>query len=293
MGLLTKDGPAWHRTGRAALLLLSLALAGCAQLPSLESRLQTAQTLAQQAGWERLPLDTAPLPLAAYGPTPASGTEHLTVYIEGDGFAWQSRARPSQDPTPINPIGLKLALRHPNGTAAYLARPCMYQREPTPACEDNAYWTQQRFSQDVINATQHAIDQLKSAYQASQLTLVGYSGGGAIATLAAAARDDVAQLITVAGNLDTQGWTEHHRLTPLEGPNPIDSAPGFAALPQWHFAGENDAIVPPQITRGFVQAIPKPHQSEMITVPRFTHHCCWEDHWQTLYPQTQLQLSRP
>lgn len=38
------------------------------------------------------------------------------VYIEGDGHAWNQRGRPSLDPTPKNPVGLKLAASdsHPN-----------------------------------------------------------------------------------------------------------------------------------------------------------------------------------
>lgn len=286
MGILKKGCSAWHHTRRAALILACLTLAGCAQHPSPDARLQTAQSLAHQAGWARLELGSAPLQLVGYGPTPVSGAKHLTVYIEGDGFAWRSRARPSLDPTPINPIGLKLALRHPNGTAAYLARPCMYQRGQTMSCKDPAYWTQQRFSQDVINVTQHAIEQLKHHYQVDTFSLVGYSGGAALATLVAAQRSDVSQLITVAGNLDTHGWIAHHRLTPIDGPNPIDSAPALVALPQWHFVGEEDVIIPPRLTRGFVKAIPQPNQAQIITVPGFTHHCCWVDHWQSLYPNT-------
>jgi hypothetical protein len=48
----------------------------------------------------------------------------LTVYIEGDGFAWLSRSQASYDPSPLNPVGLELALRHPLGESAYLARTC-------------------------------------------------------------------------------------------------------------------------------------------------------------------------
>ncbi len=268
------------------LIFACLTIVGCAHHPSAESRLQTAQSLVEQAGWARLELGSAPLHLVGYGPTQVSGTTHLTVYLEGDGFAWQSRARPSQDPTPINPIGLKLALHHPKGTAAYLARPCMYQRELPPSCQDPAYWTQQRFSQNVISATQQAIEQLKHHYQARTLSLVGYSGGAALATLIAATRQDVSQLITVAGNLNTHGWVAHHHLTPLEGLNPIDSAPNLAALPQWHFVGEEDAIIPPRLTHGFVQAIPQPHQAQIISIPGFSHHCCWEDRWQALFPNS-------
>jgi len=38
--------------------------------------------------------------------------------------AWLAVPRPSQDPTPVDPLALRLALVQPTGNAAYLARPC-------------------------------------------------------------------------------------------------------------------------------------------------------------------------
>lgn len=46
----------------------------------------------------------------------------LRVYIEGDRHAWLSRTRLCADPTPHNPVALKLALADPApGPLLYLA----------------------------------------------------------------------------------------------------------------------------------------------------------------------------
>jgi hypothetical protein len=45
-------------------------------------------------------------------------------YQSGDGLAWLSSDVPSSDPTPLDPLALRLALAKPARNAAYLARPC-------------------------------------------------------------------------------------------------------------------------------------------------------------------------
>ena len=50
-----------------------------------------------------------------------------------------------------------------------------------------------------------------------EVTFVGYSGGGVLAVLIAERLDNVAGVITVGANLDTDAWTEHHGYLPLTG----------------------------------------------------------------------------
>ena len=140
-------------------------------------------------------------------PIPTKDKPVLTVYIEGDGLAWRTRSIPSTNPTPIDPVGLKLALAHPLGNAAYLARPCQYVGGHTARGCDQSYWTNKRFAREVIESSNEALTTLKLEFGARHLQLVGYSGGGAVAALLAAKRDDVIRLVTVAGNLEHLAWT--------------------------------------------------------------------------------------
>jgi hypothetical protein len=50
---------------------------------------------------------------------------------------------------------------------------------------------------------------------ASQLELVGFSGGGAVAVLAGAHRTDLRDPRTVTASLDIAWWTAEHSVTPL------------------------------------------------------------------------------
>ena len=198
---------------RLLILVVLASLAGCAGI-SPESRWRHAEQLAQQAGWQKLRIPAEKFVLSAYVKKAQTQADTLTIYIEGDGFAWVSSSQASSDPTPRNPVGLQLALRHPQApgnAAGYLARPCQYvEPEDARNCRQ-AYWTDRRFATEVIEASDQAIGVLKQRVGASRLVLVGYSGGGAVAALVAARRDDVVQLITVAGNLDHRAWTHSSR----------------------------------------------------------------------------------
>ncbi|MBP6700397.1 MAG: hypothetical protein KA135_04085, partial [Halioglobus sp.] len=138
--------------------------------------------------------------------SPRREAQGVTVYIEGDGLAWVSSRRPSENPTPGDPMALKLALAQPAGNVVYLARPCQYVDTDTqPQCRQN-FWTEGRFSEPVIRSTSDALDAIKKHYDSEAVSLIGYSGGGAVAVLVAARREDVRQIITVAGNLDHLEW---------------------------------------------------------------------------------------
>jgi len=269
------------------LLIALAALAGCANL-SPQSRWQHAAQLAEKAGWQKLRLPTAHFVLSAYVPKPVAKSSQqqdvLTVYIEGDGFAWISSSQASSDPTPRNPVALELALRHPQGAAAYLARPCQYVEAHDARNCLPAYWTERRFAAEVIEASNEAISALKQRSGASKLVLVGYSGGGAVAALVAARRSDVVQLITVAGNLDHRAWTQYHQVPPLTGSlNPADEWQALQSVPQRHFAGGRDEIVSRAVVDAYAARFPASRRPKVITVPGFDHVCCWVEQWGELW----------
>ena len=84
-------------------------------------------------------------------------------------------------------------------------------------------------------------------------------------------------VVTVAGNLDTDAWTAHHGYTPLhESLNPIDEPPLDETIVQWHLFGGGDTVVPPAVARPFVRT-----QRGAIAAlfPSFGHGCCWQRVW--------------
>jgi hypothetical protein len=264
------------------LCTLLLALAACAHI-SPQDRRQNADTLAAARGWQQMPLPTKEFLLMAYVPPTKTATDTLAIYIEGDGFAWITASQPSEDPTPRDPIGLKLAMRHAAGTAVYLGRPCQYvQASDARGCEV-AYWTERRMAPKVIDATNQAIDALKLRFGAHQLILVGYSGGGGVAALVAARRHDVKQLVTVAGNLDHVAWTTLHHVRPLIGSlNPPDAWRELQHIPQIHFVGGKDDNVSVVIANAYAARFPAANRPRIQIVPEADHSCCWVDRWPAL-----------
>ena len=105
-----------------------------------------------------------------------------------------------------------------------------------------------------------------------------------MAALVAARRNDVAQLITVAGNLDQAAWTDEHRLLPLTGSlNPADYADKLGALPQLHLVGGRDWIVGAGVARAFQARFPADRRPELKIFPDYDHRCCWAEKWPEIY----------
>ena len=235
--------------------------------------------LASQYGWQSHELNSEPYALHAFIPKQVSSIDILTVYIEGDGLAWISRRKVSSNPTPANPIAFELALLDSN-PSAYLARPCQYVQHTH--C-DQALWTSARFAEAVIDSSNRAVDQLKQRFAARRLRLIGYSGGAAIAALLASRRKDVIQLVTVAGNLDHEAWTKHHRVSPLhQSMNPADSWRSLVSIPQLHFIGEDDRNVGPFVIDAYLEHFPDGQKPPVHVVKNTDHYCCWPEHWPSL-----------
>ena len=209
-------------------------------------------------------------------------TNILTIYIEGDGLAWLSEAMPSANPTPLVPTGFRMAIHdqqhHP---IVYLARPCQCVLNKEWGGCRQAYWTDLRFSPAVIEAMSQAIDVLKKEYHAKHIVLVGYSGGGTIATLIAARRSDVMQLTTVAAILDINVWVRSQGLTPLYGSlNPADAWRRLISVPQTHWVGGKDTVAPKDIALAFAERFPATKKPQIRVVPAFDHACCWATDWE-------------
>jgi len=274
---------------RTLVFTLLLLLSACATLPTPQQRNEKAVQLALSHGWQQAVIPTSHFDLVSFHSTPQQTGKLLTVYIEGDGLAWLNKKTISTDPTPVNPLGLKLALQHPQANAAYLARPCQFTGGVSARGCSKQDWTDGRFSEQVIASTNEALSSLKAEFSAEQLHLIGFSGGGAVAALLAARRSDVTHLITVAGNVNHTTWTAHHHISPLSGSlNPADYQPQLAHIKQVHLVGSDDNVIPPFLAQQFVDNLGNPIQADVIVVPAQDHNCCWDAIWADLLKQFQF-----
>ncbi len=271
------------RARRLGVFLGLMVFLNACLLKSPQERKQNADMLAWQQGWVAESIPAVAFVLTAYRPLQIQPQSLLTVYIEGDGAAWINENQVSYDPSPVKPVALQLALRHPDNAVAYLARPCQFVAAADVGPCKPEYWTNKRFAPEVIAASDAAISYLKQLYKAEKITLIGYSGGGAVAALVAARRQDILQLITVAGNLDHTGWTTRHKLSPLLGSlNPVDFLPDLINIPQIHYVGENDQVIEAEITQSYVDRFPAAKRPQIRRIANTDHYCCWIENWPML-----------
>lgn len=265
----------------AVVLAGLLLLGGCAGSGGEAARVRAGK-LADQAGLRPIVLTAPPFHLLAFVRL-STPSRMLRVYIEGDGHAWDTTTTPSDDPTPWSPVGLELAARDPGPAVAYLARPCQYVPPGTDAACTRDVWTDARYSPQVIASTNGALDRLKAEAGAVDLELVGFSGGGAVAVLAAAQRTDVREIRTVAADLDTTLWTQEHGVSSLTGSlDPVSVAASLAAVPQVHFAGGADRVVDASVIRSYATAAGQSVCLRVVLIPDMEHNGSWTDRWAKL-----------
>jgi pimeloyl-ACP methyl ester carboxylesterase len=199
----------------------------------------------------------------------------LHIYVDGDGTPWRAWG-PTADPTPRNPLLLRLMARDPN-PSLYLGRPCYQGLADSPPCS-STHWTGERYSEAVVTSMAAALHRILAATQPDRLVWFGYSGGGTLATLLAPRFDATTDLITVAANLDTDAWTDLHAYSRLAGSlNPARQPVLPERIRQRHYVGGKDRVVPKEV---FARAPIDP--ASLIVIPSYDHVCCWETLWATL-----------
>ncbi|MCE9640743.1 MAG: alpha/beta hydrolase [Betaproteobacteria bacterium] len=264
--------PSWVLPGSAVLFCVACAV--------LQSPAEHTRTLAAEAGF--MPLEVPDARLRAYARRVAPGAVNarMTVYIESDGAPWRLADEPPADPTPLKPVVMRMAIADPSAATAYLGRPCQYLGKADLLNCDPRLWMQARFSNEAVAAMSAAVDQIKRNYGATEINLVGYSGGGAMAALIAARRSDVSCLVTIAAPLDTDAWTAAVGVSRLDmSLNPADSADRLRSVRQTHFRGLRDKVVPPSTASRFLQRVTG---ARVVDQEKFDHLCCWGDEWKEL-----------
>ncbi len=210
---------------------------------------------------------------------PGRSDDALHVYIEGDGTPWVSIAQPSVDPTPRNPLAFDLMLRDSNDSI-YVGRPCYFD-VVSRGC-DARYWTHLRYSEAVVDSMAKVIDGVRGSDDSRPVVLIGYSGGGVLAVLLEHRLKNVVAIVTIAANLDVAGWVSLHGYSALAGsldPARLARDDRRAAIPEHHYVGSDDRVVPPWIVRAYA----RDRADVTITEwPRFDHVCCWAAVWQDI-----------
>lgn len=203
---------------------------------------------------------------------PDDPSRALHVYIDGDGTPYIRPSLPAADPTSRDPTVLRL-IALDSAPALLLGRPCYHGLAASEGCTQ-AIWTDARYSEQVVASMATALRQV--APEDRPLVLIGFSGGGTLAVLLAQRLPQVVAVVTLAGNLAIDRWTEWHGYGRLEGSlNPAANPRLPEHLVQLHYAGSDDRTVPPWLVRDTVHLL----GGELVVLENTTHARGWEQHW--------------
>ena len=268
-----------HLQRALALLILSLILSGCST--RIDHQLTISQRALQLSG-KGVVIPAESYLLQTLQVMPGSKST-LRVYLEGDGRAWVRRNRPSTDPTPGNLLVLDLMAKDPYPDRVYIARPCQFVK--SSACEIKV-WTDLRYSQEAVSSLNRALDILKTQGNYQKFELIGFSGGATLALLAAAARDDITSVRTIAGNLDPEFVNRFHKVSAMpQALNPVSRISRLEIIPQLHFYGTGDPVIPPQVFRAYQEKFKSTECVKGYPVAGASHLQGWREAWKQLLNQ--------
>ena len=216
------------------------------------------------AGWKvpddfvYVPIKSGEYEIATWQKINNPQNNHIHIYIEGDGRAFNVYGQPTRNPTPRGTFVRDLAMRDNFENIVYMARPCQFIM--TDSCSETD-WTTGRFSQKIIKAQSDAIKQTAGN---KKITLIGYSGGAMVSGLVIEQNSNLKfeKWITIAGVLNHKKWTTYF------GDKDLNESLNLIKLPnvsQIHFVGENDKTVPYELAKSWV------NESDIKLVPNATH----------------------
>jgi len=200
----------------------------------------------------------------------------LHIYIEGDGRPFLTRTLVGLDPTPRDPLMLRLMALDP-APSVYLGRPCYFGLTRDRGCSP-VYWTVRRFAPEVVDSLAAALRSEAARSGASSIEIYGHSGGGTLAVLLAARIPAVTRVITIGATLDTAAWCSLHGYTPLLGSlNPVDLDLHSGRLRLLHLVGSDDTNTPPALVES---AASRTGAIDSVRIVQgYTHNCCWQAIW--------------
>lgn len=206
----------------------------------------------------------------------AAATDVLHIYIEGDGRPFLEPTIVAADPTPRDPLMLRLMTLDP-APSVYVGRPCYFGLSHDRNCNP-AYWTLRRFSPEVVASLAAASDAEISRSNARSVEIYGHSGGATLAMLLASRLPSVTRVVTIGANLDTTAWCSLHGYTPLLGSlNPAEQPVPPSAIRLLHLVGSEDTNTPPRLVEAGAARMGA--SSSVRVIQGYTHNCCWQEVW--------------
>ena len=204
-------------------------------------------------------------------------SKHAVIYLEGDGLVINIRGEVAQNPTPTDPMALKLAsVDNCEISKIVINRPFQYTDRKNA---NSKYWTTARYCHDVIQSIYDVIKICQTRFNFETIEIVAYSGGASVALLLSPKFDNLTKITSFAGNLDHVNWTKYHEAQPLsESLDPLQNKTLLAKISQNHFVGESDDNTTVELARIYKQKISSDNIT-IVPIPGFSHDSNWQEIW--------------
>lgn len=288
---------------KRAVVFTALFLFGCS---SDQLRINKAFDLAQHANLTPSVINTSHFPIQIF--TQNQNTKHAIIYLEGDGLVINKYGDVAMNPTPTDPMALRLASVDTRPlTKIVVNRPFHYvischtecSRIKCPGLKVSAsrsrnkagmtlfrngnaskYWTTARYAPEVIQSIDETIKQCQQQFHFETIEFVAYSGGASVALLLTPYFENITRIISFAGNLDHKNWTSYHDTQPLfESLDPMENKEFIRKIPQLHFVGSSDDNTTTELAKAYKQKIDSDKIS-IIVIKGFDHDSNWPSVWQ-------------
>lgn len=257
---------------KRAVFFTALFLCGCS---GDSIRINKAFDLAENNHYIPLIIKTSTFPIQIFYKNKNSG--HAIVYFEGDGLVINKYGEVARNPTPTDPMALKLACVDARPfTKIVINRPYHYVKNENAAPK---YWTIDRYSPEVIQAILETIDICQKKFYFETVEFVAYSGGACVALLLSSKIKNLKRIISFAGNLDHHSWTRYHQTQPLSGSlDPLVHSEILRKIPQIHFLGTDDTNTTISLGLEYKERL-NTEKVEIIQIKNFEHDSDWPCIW--------------
>lgn len=197
------------------------------------------------------------------------------IYLEGDGKSFIGKNRPSPNPTPTSNFLIDLVKEDGSENIIYIARPCQFVTDQK--CQ-NKYWTSARFSPEIMNS----VNEVLNNFSKYDVEIVAYSGGATIAKYLIPFNKNVISFRTIAGNLDNKKFAQIHHVAPMDKPTTKENFEYLSRIPQIHFVGVEDEIIPKEIVKSYLSKMSYRGCATTVMVKKATHTSGWKEGWKRL-----------
>lgn len=264
-----------HPSPFIAILIPLSVLSGCS------SAVIRLNQQAQGYGFETVSSNTDGFVIQSFHhPANDNSAKRLHVYLEGDGIPWESGLIPAAEPTTRGSVMLPL-MAIDAAPSLYLGRPCYNGHAADVGCSASL-WTDARYGERVVAAMTQTLNEFIKHQDYRELVLIGHSGGGALALLMAERLPQTVAVVTLAGNFDIDRWADFHGYHRLNGSLNPATRPA-KNIPEWHFLGQRDRQIPPQLFQDALQHRP----NSTVEIVDADH----QQGWQAIWPRILHRLA--